>query len=597
MRSNRNLNTVSKSKVSSLLICDTQCYLYGICCDSKGITYFTDTKNHRILKYDPSTRVATVLSGGTKGFEDGPSHVAKFDSPNGICLDNEGNLLVTDQNNFRIRQIRLKDGSVSTLAGTEEGFLDGQAASCQFSSCLSGICVDPSGGIFVADTRNDRVRLLKGGVVSTVYGNGKRGSLEGQLNRPYGVCCDKSGQFLFIADFERIRKMDRSSKVLTTLASFRGSIPFGICLDSCNNVVVTDKASPTIRLIKENGEVIDLAGLVEGNEDGPLSSAKFKDPRGVCINQLGDIIVIDNGNYRVRSIVYDCKNLQSVEMGPLMKSEGDKDKEIELLKLQLAEKDQEIGRIRRELVALQRGNLLSDLNRRQILSIHESINFMSSLKIQEVFDPLQEQLKKLYPLFPLLDIIVSDVNTWYEGWKYGPNPDNLSEEEVKAIRIYTHEVGLVEKKDNFYYILNEILRNRSCDDFILIRGYLSHLLNAIKKLKDVQTIIYRGIPNLHQENVRIEQEYVLDRPIHWSSFSSGTTNLKTAKDFAKEGGIIFVIKVHSGKSISSYSMLPREEEILLHPNMKFKVIEAIHHNKEDNFYYLTLEEEKSPVIY
>src|SRR5687768_1693557 len=122
-----------------------------------------------------------------------------------------------------------------------------------------------------------------------------------------------------------------------------------------------------------------------------------------------------------------------------------------------------------------------------------------------------------------------------------------------------------EKRDNnFYFQLNELLRKRNINDLHLIGGYLHYIFSGLAKLPNISKEIYRGIPNSLLS--KVEKDYILHRPIHWSGFSSGTDDIKIAKSFAKSKGIIFKIRVFSGKAIQNYSLIPKENEILLSPN-------------------------------
>src|SRR5690349_18171202 len=130
-----------------------------------------------------------------------------------------------------------------------------------------------------------------------------------------------------------------------------------------------------------------------------------------------------------------------------------------------------------------------------------------------------------------------------------------------------------QRENNWFYQLNELLRKRNVYDLNLIGGYLHYLFSGLNKLPNISKEIYRGIPNSMLS--KVEKDYVLHRPIHWSGFSSGTDDIETAKSFAKSKGIIFKIRVFTGKSIENYSFIPKENEILLSPNLKLKVIESI----------------------
>ena len=99
-----------------------------------------------------------VLTGsGRTGFADGAGAAAQFNCPSGIAVDGEGNIIVTDQGNHRVRKIT-PDGTVSTLAGSgSQGFADGAGAAAQFNGPF-GVAVDGGGSIIVTDYNNDRVR-------------------------------------------------------------------------------------------------------------------------------------------------------------------------------------------------------------------------------------------------------------------------------------------------------------------------------------------------------------------------------------------------------------------------------------------------------
>uniref|UniRef100_A0A6B2L7S2 SH3 domain-containing protein n=1 Tax=Arcella intermedia TaxID=1963864 RepID=A0A6B2L7S2_9EUKA len=107
------------------------------------------------------------------------------------------------------------------------------------------------------------------------------------------------------------------------------------------------------------------------------------------------------------------------------------------------------------------------LMKRQSLSISETINFMSDLNVKPTPLSFGEILQSIGNEYPSLCIqkMLSDVEKWYKGWKYEPNPYQLNEDEAKSICLYTHDL-LDEQSDNFNFLLNEILRKRSSKDLI-----------------------------------------------------------------------------------------------------------------------------------
>jgi DNA-binding beta-propeller fold protein YncE len=134
---------------------------------------------------------------------DGAAAAAKFQEPYGMAVAG-GKLIVADAMNHRIREIAL-DGTVTTLAGSSAGFADGPVASAKFNR-PQGVRVDSAGNIYVADTFNARVRMISGGMVTTIIGTGEAGyvdhddPLQAQIFGNEGLCVSSDGTRVFIAD-------------------------------------------------------------------------------------------------------------------------------------------------------------------------------------------------------------------------------------------------------------------------------------------------------------------------------------------------------------------------------------------------------------
>ena len=179
---------------------------FGLVIDDDGIIYLSDSKNRRVRRI--AGEVSTLAGTGAKGFVNGEGNKAEFSYPAGIVLDKHGNLFVADQ--VRIRKIS-RDGIVTTFTGSGvQGFRDGDASTAQFT-VVQDMVMDGAGNIYVTD--NNRIRkILPDGSVTTIAGNNagyKDGEGEtAQFNAPQGLAIDAQGN-IYVADFNnhRIRKI------------------------------------------------------------------------------------------------------------------------------------------------------------------------------------------------------------------------------------------------------------------------------------------------------------------------------------------------------------------------------------------------------
>jgi sugar lactone lactonase YvrE len=166
----------------------------GIAVDSSGNLFIADTGNHTIRMIDPVGRVSTLAgSPGVCGSADGRGSTAHFCQPRDIAVDRWGNLYVADTGNSTVRMIKV-NGEVKTLAGyaPECGTADGKGASTRLCR-PSGIAADDDGDLYVTDTGNSTVRRInREDIVSTVAGVAGQhqvilGPLVGGLNAPIGI--------------------------------------------------------------------------------------------------------------------------------------------------------------------------------------------------------------------------------------------------------------------------------------------------------------------------------------------------------------------------------------------------------------------------
>jgi sugar lactone lactonase YvrE len=183
----------------------------SIVTDQNDNVYVADARNNRIRKIDLGGQVTTISGGAGPGFNDGNAATAKFSLPGGIAIDKQGNIYVIDRGNFRIRKIT-PSGDVSTIAGTGiAGNQDGNAREAQFSFDMHDIVVDNTGNLYVED--GNRLRKINPqGVVSTIAGS-EPGFEDGdgttaKFNFLSGMGIDVTGD-IYVTDLvnNRVRKI------------------------------------------------------------------------------------------------------------------------------------------------------------------------------------------------------------------------------------------------------------------------------------------------------------------------------------------------------------------------------------------------------
>jgi sugar lactone lactonase YvrE len=248
--------------------------------------------------------VTTLAGSGGVTFSNGIGLVASFFGPSGVAIDSSGNIYVGDQGNDLIRKIT-SGVVVSTYAGSEgvTGSTNGNVSIALFNT-PTGVAVDSSGNVFVADEGNNLIRkITAGGVVSTLAGQaGVTGSTNGigtsaSFYNPYAIAVDSSGN-VYVADEYNslVRKITPGGFVSNVPGSFFD--PTGIAVDNLGNVYVATSyaGNGSILKISSSGIVSTLAGGVTG------TATSLKSPIGVAVDSSGNVYVGDSGNSLVRKV-------------------------------------------------------------------------------------------------------------------------------------------------------------------------------------------------------------------------------------------------------------------------------------------------------
>jgi sugar lactone lactonase YvrE len=281
------------------------------------------------------TYTFTTIAGPGRGHRDGPGDQALLGAPEGIAVDNDGNVFFTEYNTTIVRKLST-DGLVTTIGGQAKrtGSKDGPGAESLFNR-PHGAAVDSDGGIFVSDMKNNQIRRIgRDGLVSTLAGiaesSGARdgASPQATFQWPEGVAVDRQGT-VYVADTYNfiVRAIDRDGIVRTVAGqasesgyrdgpgeSARFSRPMGIAVDGQGWLYVVDAnydspefGNSLIRKISPDGVVSTLAGAVGqvGPNDGRGPEARFHQPVGIAVTSDGVVFVADTQADTIRRILSD----------------------------------------------------------------------------------------------------------------------------------------------------------------------------------------------------------------------------------------------------------------------------------------------------
>jgi len=308
----------------------------SIAVDSSGNVYFADTANARIRMISPSGVITTVAGNGSVNCsgDGGQATAASLDQPVGITVDSSGNLYIADYPASVIRKVSMPGGIINTIAGKcflGSEFGDGGPAASAVLNQPSGVAVDSSGNVYIADTTNSVIRkitassgnisLFAGSLSSAGFGGDGGKATSALLNLPAAVALDGAGN-LYIADTgnNRIRMVSASSGNISTIAGtgVAGSVgdsggsataaqlykPSTIAVDASGNVFIADPL--TNRILEVSGGTISTpAGIgVAGffGDGGAPPNALLKQPTGVAVDASGNIYIADTGNNRIREV-------------------------------------------------------------------------------------------------------------------------------------------------------------------------------------------------------------------------------------------------------------------------------------------------------
>lgn len=234
--------------------------------NSNGEVYIVEVNSNAISKYIPPDSVSLFVGGNSTGHQNGNGTSASFNMPIDIAIDVAGNMYVTDKDNLCIRKIT-PSGDVTTFAGGQWGFQDGNGQSARFNRPM-GIDIDSYGNLFVTDYFNNRVRkITPTGSVTTIAGTGTHGSMDGNA---------------------------------LTEATF--TYPMAIAVASSGIIYIAEgNGENRIRLIKPNGKVETIVSFRESGSGAPFN---FSGIYGLAVDRNGVLHASDYNNNRICRIIY-----------------------------------------------------------------------------------------------------------------------------------------------------------------------------------------------------------------------------------------------------------------------------------------------------
>jgi trimeric autotransporter adhesin len=304
--------------------------------DASGNMYIADTNNHRIRLVTKSTGIITTVAGdGTGGYKGdrGLATSAGLYFPRGVAVDASGNMYIADTVNHRIRLVTKSTGIITTVAGDGTRGYKGDRELATLAGLNAPYCVavDASGNMYIADSFNNRIRLVtkSSGIITTVAGDGIAGyegdggqATSARLFDPYSVAVDASGN-MYIADSlnDCIRLVTKSTGIITTVAGdgergYTGDgglatsasffAIYGVAVDASGNIYIADTLGNRIRMVmKSTGIITTVAGSFFSDYYGDgdyATSTRLGFPRRVAVDALGNIYIADTGNNRIRLV-------------------------------------------------------------------------------------------------------------------------------------------------------------------------------------------------------------------------------------------------------------------------------------------------------
>jgi uncharacterized protein (TIGR03437 family) len=285
----------------------------GIAVDRLNDIYIADAEDNAVRRV--ANGIISAFAGNEEGGggcasngDNGPATNAEIAGLSSLALDSVGNLFITQCSGIR----EVSGGIIATVPGTV--------------SNPTGVAVDSAGGVYVSDSIFNSIQKIVGGIATTVAGTSNPGfggdggpATDALLDSPTGITIDSSGN-LYIADTGNNRVRRVSNGIITTVAGngtagfcgdnglatdARLSAPYGVAVDSSGSLYIADTGNHRIRRVS-NGMITTIAGNgiagFDADDNGPAAASALNSPKSVAVDTAGSIYIADTRNNRVRAL-------------------------------------------------------------------------------------------------------------------------------------------------------------------------------------------------------------------------------------------------------------------------------------------------------
>jgi hypothetical protein len=310
----------------------------GLALDGRGDLYISDIGAHRVLKLTRAGRLTAIAGTGEGGFggDGGPAPQAALFAPHDLAFDAEGNLLIADTVNHRIRRVD-RQGIITTVAGNGKAEYSGDGGPALAASLNNpqGLALDRGGNLLIADTYNHVVRRVdRGGTITTFAGSvpgfgGDGGpATKAQMSLPMAVAvAPDGGVYVSDAGNSRVRRIAPDGaewKIHTVIGHGPAQDTYGagfagdggtpekakifsaadLKFDAAGNLYIADSGNHRVRVVRA-GVMATLAGTGRmgfGGDGGKASSAELNTPQKIAVAEGGSLFIADRANCRVRKV-------------------------------------------------------------------------------------------------------------------------------------------------------------------------------------------------------------------------------------------------------------------------------------------------------